>query len=97
MDTAVATVTGRKPGPGPGHPTPDSRVVPFLLSDWIVAPATELQRQAEAALEDGKVLFFPRLGFPLKADESRFLDPALAGSAKNVSFNLATRKLGKSA
>jgi hypothetical protein len=97
METAVATVTGRKPGPDPGQPTPDSRVVPFLVSDWAVAPAAELQRQAELALEDGKVLFFPRLAFPLKADESRFLDPALAGSAKNVSFNLATRKLGKCA
>jgi hypothetical protein len=43
---------------------------------------------ALAALEDGKVLFFPRLGFALRDEERALLDPSLSsGRAKNVSLD----------
>src|SRR5262249_47893197 len=39
-------------------------------------------------LEDGKVLYFPRLGFALTDGEKPFLSPKFADeNAKNVSFN----------
>jgi 3-deoxy-D-manno-oct-2-ulosonic acid (Kdo) hydroxylase len=40
------------------------------------------------ALEDGKVLFFPNLSFPLKDSEHRFLSPDYADpAAKHISFD----------
>jgi hypothetical protein len=49
---------------------------------------------AVAALEDGKVLYFPRLAFSLRAEEQRFLSPSAADAeAKNISLDAATNTL----
>ena len=65
----------------------------FDTADWNETVGANAQGSAIAALEDGKVLFFRRLGFSLSADESRFLSPAFADEgAKNVSFDPATGK-----
>jgi hypothetical protein len=49
---------------------------------------------AARALEAGKVLYFPRLAFPLAPADRRFLSPAILGRAKNVSYDPATGRLG---
>ena len=64
------------------------------IAQWDKAPAPDSQEMALAALEDGKVLFFPQLAFTLAGGEDRFLTPNLAGDSKNVSYNFATRKIG---
>jgi hypothetical protein len=75
----------------------DRHVVELPLSNWSGEVSSAVQQRAIGALEDGKVLFFPGLAFGLGPEELKFLDPALAGSAKNVSFNSTTGRLGKSA
>jgi hypothetical protein len=46
-----------------------------------------MRGSAIEALEDGKVLYFPRLAFALSTEEVRFLAPAVADAGeKNVSF-----------
>lgn len=63
------------------------------VAEWDKVPAPDSQAMALAALEDGKVLFFPQLAFAVSADETRFLTPDLVGDSKNVSYNFATRKI----
>lgn len=58
-------------------------------SDWANSFAAADRRAAVAALEAGKVLFFPGLRFALDDRERRFLDPAILGDSKNVSYNPA--------
>src|SRR5260370_12999772 len=94
MDTGVDTVTGAWPGSQRTAPS-SRRVVDFPVADWAEHPAASTCQAAVDALEDGKVVFFPKLAFHLKPTELSFLTPALVGNSKNVSFNLATRKLGK--
>jgi hypothetical protein len=49
---------------------------------------------AVEALEQGKVLYFPHLSFPLTADERNLLDPALVDAKrKNISFQPFGKKL----
>jgi hypothetical protein len=64
------------------------------LDDWDRAIAQEMQQTALAPLEDGQVLFFPKLAFKLTDGESRFLTPDLVGDSKNVSYSFGTRKIG---
>jgi hypothetical protein len=45
-------------------------------------------------LERGHVLFFPHLAFDIHAAESQLFSPAILSSAKNTSFDPATRKIG---
>jgi hypothetical protein len=62
---------------------------------WDGAIDTDIQARAVDALEDGRVVFFPHLPFPLAADELRLLDPAVSdGKAKNVTW-FPDRKLLK--
>jgi hypothetical protein len=50
-----------------------------------------LEASAVDALEDGKVLFFPNLGFALRESEKRFLSPDhMDPKSKNMSFNAST-------
>lgn len=50
--------------------------------------------RAIAALEGGRLLFFPELTFALQADEALFLDPACSdGRAKNVSYDVGRQEL----
>ena len=56
------------------------------VTGWHGPIHTNVAGDAVTALEDGKVLYFPRLGFALSADERQFLDPAVANAkSKNVS------------
>jgi hypothetical protein len=50
--------------------------------------------RAQAALEHGKLLYFPRLPFRLSNSENEFLDGALTdGKAKNISLDHTSGKL----
>jgi hypothetical protein len=63
-------------------------------STWNGPAHTNMADSAVTALEDGKVLFFPRLAFALSSEEQRFLSPKIADpAAKNVSFDPATAML----
>jgi hypothetical protein len=56
--------------------------------DWQGPVHTNTPGSPIAALEDGKVLYFPRLAFEMAQEERRFLSPAFADvRAKNVSFD----------
>ena len=68
--------------------------IPIPVSDWNAPVPRELQQIALAALEDGRVSFFPQLAFGLLDGETRFLTPDLVGHSKNVSYNFAARKIG---
>jgi 3-deoxy-D-manno-oct-2-ulosonic acid (Kdo) hydroxylase len=71
-------------------------VTEIPIVDWHQRCPTAVQEQALCALEAGCVLFFPRLGFSIADPETQFLSPTTAAKHKNVSFNLATGKLGGS-
>lgn len=61
---------------------------------WNGPIATNMPVSATEALEDGKVLYFPRLAFALPDAERRFLNPEVAdATAKNVSYNPRTGAL----
>lgn len=61
--------------------TLESDAESFALSD-------DRKREALAALESGKVLYFPKLAFELNENEKSLLSPALSdGKAKNISLD----------
>lgn len=56
--------------------------------------SVELKTQAINALEDGKVLFFPNLGFKLNYEEKEFLKPNTFDlKVKSLKYNLKENKL----
>jgi hypothetical protein len=64
------------------------------VTRWHGPAHTNMPGSAVSALEDGKVLYFPRLGFELAAVERRFLSSEVADTqAKNVSFDANTKTL----
>jgi hypothetical protein len=64
------------------------------VTGWTGPVHTNMAGDAVTALEDGKVLYFPRLAFALSTDEHRFLDPAVADAkAKNISLDPASGAL----
>lgn len=57
-------------------------------SSWNDPMTSELLSTTTSVLEEGLLLFLPRLVFDLSAEERRFLSPRyLATGAKNISFN----------
>ena len=63
----------------------DSQLVELDLADWNAAAPNDAWI---AALEAGKVLVFPRLGFELLASEHALLTPALlAPQVRNISLD----------
>ena len=65
-----------------------SPIVELDFSDW-AAPARVPEKQAEwtAAIENGQVLYFPRLAFELAPEEKPLLrESVLAGGSRNVSL-----------
>ncbi len=75
---AAAMVAMRRPGPVP--------LQTIDLRGW--QDLSVEREQARAALEAGKIIFLPDLGFELTAGERRFLDPrASDGKRKNISFD----------
>lgn len=60
------------------------------VTGWSGPIHTNMGSGVVTALEDGRVLYFPRLGFALSTEEKGFLDPAVADpKAKNVSLDSA--------
>jgi hypothetical protein len=58
------------------------------IDSWTAPVPDDLRRAAIAALESGRVLFFPELGFALRGSEKTLLSPALSdGRAKNISLD----------
>ena len=66
-------------------------------ADWDCAFSPDDQERAARALEDGQVLVFPNLAYPVGADGRRFLTPAVLHKSKNVSYDPATGRVGGSA
>jgi hypothetical protein len=63
----------------------ESQVVELDLADWAGAKPNDAWI---AALEAGKVLYFPRLGFELLPSEQKLLDPTLlAKGVRNISLD----------
>jgi 3-deoxy-D-manno-oct-2-ulosonic acid (Kdo) hydroxylase len=61
------------------------------VTAWQGPAHTNMPGSAAEALEDGKVLYLPRLAFALLPEEEHFLSPQFADAkAKNVSFDPAT-------
>ena len=66
----------------------------FEIDSWSGPFAPETRARAQASLERGAVLFFPRLAFRLANSEMEFLDASLTnGKAKNISLDSSTGKL----
>jgi hypothetical protein len=63
------------------------------VTEWS-PPSAPIAGGGVAAIEAGRVLFFPRLAFELSKCERAFLTPAVLGKSKNVSFNPATGGVG---
>ena len=64
------------------------------ITQWHPGAGVHADGRATQALESGKVLFFPRLGFALEPQERAFLSPQWSdGRAKNISFDPATASL----
>ena len=68
-------------------------IINIPIADWSQGCSPTTQEQALCGLEEGGVLFFPQLGFPVEKIEEQFLSSAIAGKSKNVSFDIATGKL----
>jgi hypothetical protein len=64
-----------------------TKIRQFDATTWDAEFTEDLKVQALAGIEEGQVLFFPRLAFPLTDAERRFLSPATVGKSKNVSFD----------
>lgn len=66
------------------------------VNSWKSAVDPETQKQAVAALEAGKVVTFPNLGFVVEGPEQRFLNAAESGiKSKNLSYDPKTGELAK--
>jgi hypothetical protein len=67
------------------------------LADWDGPFPTAIQAGACDALESGRVLFFPRLGFALNESERALLTPEISdGRAKNISLKPSGSMAGTS-
>ncbi|SMG01295.1 Kdo hydroxylase family protein [Burkholderia singularis] len=65
----------------------ESQIIHIDSADWSGQRLSVPREQLLAALEDGKVLFFPHLRFPIDGGEEALLDPALADpKRKNISL-----------
>lgn len=63
------------------------RIVEVSPSTIDAGLTADESRRLARALEEGRVVFLPRVAFSLTADEQRFLDPAwLSGTHKSVSY-----------
>jgi 3-deoxy-D-manno-oct-2-ulosonic acid (Kdo) hydroxylase len=66
----------------------------FDVAEWHGPFAAETRARAQKALEHGKLLYFPRLPFPLSNRETEFLDGRLTdGKAKNISLDHTSGRL----
>jgi len=73
-------------------------LLPLDLADWNGTVPRQVRDDALAAIESGKVLYFPNLCFPLKREEDSLLSPSvLENGDKNVSYDPANGKMKGSA
>jgi len=64
----------------------ESQIIQIAVSEWQAVVGSEAWR---AALESGKVLFFPNLGFELQQQERELLRPDIRDpGARNISLNV---------
>jgi hypothetical protein len=72
----------------------EQQILHLPRTQWAHEPATE-QADCIAALEAGRVLYFPRLAFAMSAAEQRFLDPAIRDpKVRNISLDADGRLKG---
>jgi 3-deoxy-D-manno-oct-2-ulosonic acid (Kdo) hydroxylase len=57
-------------------------------------PAEAVRGELTDALESGKAVSMPGMGFPMSAEELALLDPRILAKAKNVSYNPANGSVG---
>lgn len=62
-------------------------------ADWEAPFSKETRREGLQRLEEGFVILFPRLSFPLAEDEQEFLSPHVVGKSKNVSCDVANKQM----
>ncbi len=65
-------------------------IVRFPAASWSQSFSPAEQQEAIEALEQGNVLWFAQLGFPLETGEDQLLSPAMAGKGKNISLDPAS-------
>jgi 3-deoxy-D-manno-oct-2-ulosonic acid (Kdo) hydroxylase len=63
------------------------------ITQWTEANSLTAQQRAVNALEDGCVLYLPRLKFALSDDERQFMQPVMKGNRKNISYDALTGEL----
>ncbi len=68
-------------------------IINLFIQEWDWPCPAGMQEEALSALEEGHVLFFPRLSFSLEESEARFLSAATGSRSKNISLDVATGKL----
>lgn len=79
----------------PARVPPEDVLEDLPIAEWHGPFAPEMQERAVRALEAGRVVFLPRLGFRTTAEEAPLLTGASAGGArKNVSLDPATGRAG---
>lgn len=67
----------------------------FDINSFNIPVSSEIQRKAVEALEQGKVVYFPRLSFDLQPEELKFLSHHLVDpKSKNISYDVKNDKLG---
>jgi hypothetical protein len=71
-----------------------SRVTTIGDASWTPGTGDERSHSLAAALESGDVLFFPALAFPVGAAERRLFSPAMVTTAKNISFDPRSGRVG---
>lgn len=67
----------------------------FNIHTFEEIPSQEIKHRAIEALEQGKVVYFPKLHFQLNDDETGFLSPSLVDpKSKNISYDINKDQLG---
>jgi hypothetical protein len=68
-----------------------ARLAEFQSDQWDYLLSHETKTQALSALENGRILYFPKLSFQLLEHEKEFLSPLFVDpKSKNISFNRHT-------
>jgi 3-deoxy-D-manno-oct-2-ulosonic acid (Kdo) hydroxylase len=73
-----------------------NEVLEVMDLESVDAPiSSEMQQMAISSLEQGKVLYFPKLPFQMNLDEHRFLSPEKVDpKSKNISYDIRNHRLG---
>lgn len=71
-----------------------SKLLPFPIQNWEESFSQEIKEKCIDGLENGNVLFFPKLDFRISEKELSYFSPSLVTEdRKNVSFDLAKDEL----